>query len=122
MQISPALERMLFEQPACQNFLVNLRVRDIRNRAVLIERFLNKARYELLGGPEGILPEVPQAHSGPCQEGVHAALPHQRQQRAAEHQTVEATQYRRDRHAITRYEFLQDGVLLVTQGLLAPPS
>ena len=35
---------------------------------------------------------------------MHAALPRQRQQRAAKDQTVEATQHRADRGAITRYE------------------
>src|SRR5262249_41512500 len=40
----PALERMLLKQAARQGFLVKLGVGDVRNRAVLIERFLHRAR------------------------------------------------------------------------------
>jgi len=109
----PLLDRMALQQVLRQCFFVRAGRWQIANRTIPLLRAPQRGLRHALAGGEYVLLEVEQPHSGAVQEGMHAPLDAQGQQRPAEHQAVEPGQGGSDGGAITCYEGFHDGVLLI---------
>ena len=117
----PLLNRVFDEEFAGNVLLVDRGRLQVEDRPVE-PAGLGKRRFlETLGGVDGELLEVEQLNLGGFEEEVHAAVAHERQQMAAEDETIEAGQHPGDERAKTCYEILH-GVLLGREEVLSTPS
>ena len=112
--VEAPVDRVLGEQAAGERLRVGPGGLEVADRPALHDRLLQRRVVHRLAGLLRVVLQVEQPDPDAGQQGVHAALHDQGQQRAPKHEPVEAAHDGRDSGPISRYERLHDGVRLGT--------